>query len=72
MLTIIRCTGIQLTTVYCTGRKQIRFVDLQNIHDLIINEAVSMVSSDSLLQSLLKLIEPICACEESENESAPC
>ncbi|XP_072025482.1 phosphatidylinositol N-acetylglucosaminyltransferase subunit H-like [Amphiura filiformis] len=42
ILTIIRCTGVQLTTIYATGRKQIQFVDVHNIENIVINEAVSM------------------------------
>lgn len=54
IVTVIRSTGVQLTTLYATGRRQTQFIDLRHIDDVVINEAVSMHKVVYYLAVLLK------------------
>ena len=41
---MIPSVGIQLTTIYMTGRKSFKTFEMKNIEDIVINESVTMVT----------------------------
>ena len=45
---VISSLGIQCTTTFLTGRTKSVFIDFKHVHDIVILEAVSMVSINLL------------------------
>ena len=43
-LLVMASIGVQITTKFATGRTQSRFYDRKYVKDIIINEAITMVS----------------------------
>ncbi len=43
-LLVMSAIGVQLTTTFATGRTQSTFFDITEVKDIIINEAITMVT----------------------------
>ena len=50
-MTVVKNIGIQIKTTYKTGRQAVQFVDHKSVADIIINEAITMVSQYSAIAS---------------------